>query len=139
MQREGVCLVGYGEIPNTLPEPEGLTSTFSYLPFVAEAISLALNNAKLHKKDIQGFAMVKLDFPADTPALAEELGLELDWVQGVDCGGSSAVIGIRRAADAIQLGQIDVAVCAAAVVRYKGYPFIGLPSYPTDNFRLPYG
>lgn len=139
MQREGVCLVGYGEIPNTLPEPEGLTSTFSYLPFVAEAISLALNNAKLHKKDIQGFAMVKLDFPADTPALAEELGLELDWVQGVDCGGSSAVIGIRRAADAIQLGQIDVAVCAAAVVRYKGYPFIGLPSYPTDNYRLPYG
>jgi len=139
MQREGVCLVGYGEIPNTLPEPEGLTSTYSYLPFVAKAINLALENAKLHKKDIQGFAMVKLDFPSDTPALAEELGFELDWVQGVDCGGASSVISVRRAADAIQLGQIDVAVCAAALVWYKGHPFVGLSSYPTDNFKLPYG
>ena len=139
MQREGVCFVGYGEIPNTLPEPEGLTSTFSYLPFVARAIKFALENAKLNKKDVQGFAMVRLDFPSDTPALAEELGFELDWVQGVDCGGGSAVISVRRAADAIQLGQIDVAICAAAVVRYKGYPFAGLSSYPTDNFKLPYG
>ncbi|MDB4444484.1 thiolase family protein [bacterium] len=139
MQREGVCLLGYGELPYTVPEAEGLTSSFSYLPFVARAISLALENAKVEKKDIQGLAMVRLGLPTDTPALAEELGMELDWVQGVDCGGSSAVICIRRAADAIQLGQIDVAVCAAAVIRYKGYPFMGLPSYPTDNHMLPYG
>ena len=139
MQREGVCLVGYGEIPYSVPEPEGLTSSFSYLPFVARAISLALKNAKLTKNDIQGFAMVRLGCPTDTPALAEELGMELDWVQGVDCGGSSAVVCVRRAADAIQLGQIDVAVCAAAVVRYKGYPFTGLPSYTTDNYMHTFG
>jgi len=139
MQREGVCLVGYGEIPNAVPEAEGLKSSFSYLPYVAEAVSLALDNAKIKKKDIDGFALVRLAFPADTPAVAEELGLELNWVQGVDCGGASAVIAVRRAADAIQLGQIDVAVCAAAAVRYRGYPFRGLPAYPTDNFMLPYG
>jgi acetyl-CoA acetyltransferase len=139
MQREGVCLVGYGEIPNITPEPEGLTSSFSYLPFIAEAVGKALDNAGLKKKDVGGFSIVRLVFPTDAPALAEELGLELDWVQGVDCGGSSAVISVRRAADAIQLGQIDVAVCAAVIVRYRGYPFIGLPSYPTDNYMVPFG
>jgi len=139
MQREGVCLVGYGELPNTLPEAEGLRSSFSYLPYLAEAVSLALDNARLKKKDVDGFALVRLAFPADTPAVAEELGLELDWVQGVDCGGASAVLSVRRAADAIQLGQIEVAVCAAGIVRYRGHPFRGLPAYPTDNFMLPYG
>jgi len=139
MNRQGVCLVGYGELPNHIPEAEGLTSSFSYLPYVAEVVSLALDNAGIKKRDVDGFALVKLNFRFDAPAVAEELGLELDWVQGVDCGGASSVISVRRAADAIQLGQIDVAVCVAASVRYRGEQFIGIPSYAMDNFMLPYG
>lgn len=44
MNRQGVCLVGYGELPNNIPEAEGLTSSFAYLPDVAETVSLALDN-----------------------------------------------------------------------------------------------
>jgi acetyl-CoA acetyltransferase len=139
MQREGVCLVGYGEIPNITPEPEGLRSSFSYLPFVAEAMSKALSNAGLTKKDVRGLSVVKLGFRPDTPELAEDLGLELDWVQGVDAGGASSVLGVRRAADAIQLGQIDVAVCMACYIWYKGIVFLDKPSYHADNYMLPYG
>lgn len=142
MHREGVCLVGYGEIPFSVPEPEGLTSSFSYLPFIARAVTLALKNAGLDKKDIQGFAMVTTLFPVATPNVAQELGMELDWIQGVDCGGASSIIAIRRAADAIQLGQIDIALCAACSVRYKGHKgnlFKGMLSYPGDNFSIPQG
>jgi acetyl-CoA acetyltransferase len=139
MQREGVCLVGYGEIPSITPEREGLESSFAYLPYISEAISKALDNAGLKKKDVRGLGTVKLGFKPDTAELAEDLGLELDWVQGVDAGGASTVIGVRRIADAIQLGQLDVAVHVACYIWYKGYPFLDKPSYHADNFMLPFG
>ncbi len=139
MQREGVCLVGYGEIPNTMPEPEGLMSKYSYMSFLGMAVNKALDNAGLKKKDVRGFCLVRLNFPTDTALVAEELGLELDWVQGIDCGGSSAVVGVRRAADAIQFHQIDVIVCAAVAVRHRATRGGGVESYPFANYMVPYG
>ena len=62
MNRQGVCLVGYGEIPNHMPDAEGLTSSFSYLPYVAEAVSLALDNAGLKKKE-KRFWTRQAEFP----------------------------------------------------------------------------
>jgi len=115
MRRQGVCLVGYGETTYNR-EDRNLIS------LIAEAVKKALDNSGLKKSDIQGFAMTTLsvmDYPA---MIAEQLGLELDWIQGVDCGGASGVISVRRAADAIQMGHIDVAVCLGGDLVTKGPP-----------------
>ncbi len=130
MQRKGVCLVGYGETVYT----REIRPLVTYL---AEAIKMALDNAKLTKKDVNGLALGKLFVPVDTPDITEQLGFELDWVQGVDSGGASGVVSVRRAADAIQLGQIEVAVCAGSGVTDPGRKI--LPTWQTSNHVFPYG
>jgi acetyl-CoA acetyltransferase len=139
MQREGVCLVGYGEIPNFMPEAEDVSSAYSYMSLIAEAVTKALDNAGLKKKDIKGAAMVRLGFPTDTALWAEEMGLELDWVQGLDSGGSSAVLSVRRAADAIQFHGIDVIICAAVTIVHRAKRGGGVESYPFTNYQVPFG
>ncbi|MBI1994480.1 MAG: thiolase family protein [Deltaproteobacteria bacterium] len=48
--------------------------------------------------------------PDYSPHVAEQLGLELDWVLNGDYGGAGGVTSVRRAADAIEAGHIDIAV-----------------------------
>ncbi len=134
MQREGVCLIGYGQTKLSRPEVDKRSD----ISYVAEAMSLAIKNAGIEKKDIRGLSVTS-DF-GESPWVAEELGLELDWVLNPDFGGASAVIGIRRASDAIQLGEVDVVVCA------NGKPFSGRGGlgergrvYQRSNFMDPYG
>jgi acetyl-CoA acetyltransferase len=76
----------------------------------AIAIRDALNRAGMHKKEIQGLSITTQASPDFAPHVAEQLGFELDWVLNGDYGGAGGVGSVRRAADAIECGHVDVAL-----------------------------
>lgn len=104
MRRKKVCFVGYGSTEYSRKSDEPL------LRYYAEAIRRALDQTGLKKSDIQGFSVTTQASPDYSPHVAEQLGLELDWVLNGDYGGAGGVMSVRRAADAIEAGHIDVAV-----------------------------
>lgn len=134
MRRQGVCLVGYGETPYVRAKDGQHRSILAY---AAEAIKLALDNAGLRKRDVQGLAFTSMMNRDDSPYLAEQLGLELDWVLRADYGGGSGTMAVRRVASAIQVGEIEVAVCVGADIQEAGPP--GIPSFSRTNFVEPFG
>ena len=102
MRRKKVCFVGYGSTEYSRK------SEASVLWYYAEAIRQALNQAGLHKKEIQGFSITTQASPDYSPHVAEQLGLELDWVLNGDYGGAGGVMSVRRAADAIEASHVDL-------------------------------
>jgi acetyl-CoA acetyltransferase len=82
----------------------------SVLTHYANAIRQALERAGLHKKDVRGLSITTQASPDFSPHVAEQLGLEVDWVLNGDYGGAGGVMSARRAADAIECGHLDVAV-----------------------------
>jgi len=104
MRRKGVCLVGYGSTDYSRKSEKPLLSYYS------EAIHQALEQTGLQKKEIQGFSVTTQASPDHSPFVAEQLGLELDWVLNGDYGGAGGVMSLRRAADAIEAGHINLAV-----------------------------
>jgi len=104
MRRNKVCFVGYGSTEYSRK------SEASVLWYYGEAIRNALKQTGLHKKEIQGLSITTQASPDFSPHVAEQLGLELDWVLNGDYGGAGGVMSVRRAADAIEAGHIDVAV-----------------------------
>ncbi|MEE8075078.1 MAG: thiolase family protein [Candidatus Binatia bacterium] len=104
MRRKGVCLVGYGSTEYSRKSEKPLLSYYS------EAIHQALEQTGLQKKEIQGFSVTTQASPDHSPFVAEQLGLELDWVLNGDYGGAGGVMSLRRAADAIEAGHINLAV-----------------------------
>jgi acetyl-CoA acetyltransferase len=104
MRRKKVCLVGYGSTEYSRKSDAPL------LWYYAEAIRDALKRTGLQKKDIRGFSVTTQASPDYSPHVAEQLGLEVDWVLNGDYGGAGGVMSARRAADAIECGHLDVAV-----------------------------
>ncbi|HYY24555.1 MAG TPA: thiolase family protein [Candidatus Udaeobacter sp.] len=104
MRRKKVCFVGYGSTEYSRK------SEASVLWYYAEAIRQALNQTGLHKREIQGLSITTQASPDYSPHVAEQLGLELDWVLNGDYGGAGGVMSVRRAADAIESGHVDLIV-----------------------------
>jgi acetyl-CoA acetyltransferase len=104
MKRKNVCFVSYGSTEYSRK------SEASVLTHYADAIRQALQRAGLHKKEIQGLSITTQASPDFSPHVAEQLGLELDWVLNGDYGGAGGVMSVRRAADAIEAGHIETAV-----------------------------
>jgi acetyl-CoA acetyltransferase len=104
MRRKKVCFVSYGSTEYSRK------SEASVLTHYANAIRQALKRIDLDKREIQGLAITTQASPDFSPHVAEQLGLELDWVLNADYGGAGGVIGVRRAADAIEAGHVDVIV-----------------------------
>jgi len=96
--------VGYGSTDYSRKSEKPLLSYYS------EAIHQALEQTGLQKKEIQGFSVTTQASPDHSPFVAEQLGLELDWVLNGDYGGAGGVMSLRRAADAIEAGHINLAV-----------------------------
>lgn len=104
LRRKKVCFVGYGSTEYSRKSEEPL------LWHYAEAIRNALNQTGLKKSELQGLSITTQASPDYSPHVAEQLGLELDWVLNGDYGGAGGVMSVRRAADAIEAGHIDTAV-----------------------------
>src|SRR6185503_16255694 len=96
MRRKKVCFVGYGSMEYSR-NSEALA-----LSYYADAIRAALKQIGLNKKEIRGFSITMQASSDYSPHVAEQLGLEVDWVLNGDYGGAGGVMSVRRAADAIE-------------------------------------
>jgi acetyl-CoA acetyltransferase len=128
VRRKKVCLVGYGSTEYSRKSEE------SVLWYYAEAIRDALKQTGLHKKDIRGFSITTQASPDYSPHVAEQLGLEVDWVLNGDYGGAGGVMSVRRAADAIECGHIEVAVLVGGNSFDRSNPTQRQLEYQRGNF-----
>src|SRR5215813_12040742 len=133
MRRKKVCFVGYGSTEYSRK------SEASVLWYYAEAIRNALKQAGLHKKDIQGFSVTTQVSPDYSPHVAEQLGLEVDWVLNGDYGGAGGVMSVRRAADAIEAGHVDLIVLVGGNSFDRSTPQQRLLEYQRANYVDVYG
>lgn len=133
MRRKKVCFVSYGSTEYSRK------SEASVLTHYANAIRQALQRIDLHKGEIQGLAITTQASPDFSPHVAEQLGLELDWVLNADYGGGGGVIGVRRAADAIEAGHVDVVVLVGGNSFDKSVPHQRPLEYQRANYIDVYG
>ena len=110
----------------------------------AEVALGALQDAGLTKDDIDGYFCA-----GDAPGLgglsmAEYMGLKLKYIDTTETGGSSYVVHVGHALDAIAAGRCSVAlVTLAGRPRAEGGATLGARNYgagvPDVAFELPYG
>jgi acetyl-CoA acetyltransferase len=128
VRRKNVCFVGYGSTEYSRKSEE------SVLWYYAQAIRAALRQTGLKKKDLRGFSITTQASPDYSPHVAEQLGLEVDWVLNGDYGGAGGVMSVRRAADAIECGHIDVAVLVGGNSFDRSMPTQRILEYQRGNF-----
>ncbi len=133
MRRKKVCFIGYGSTEYSRK------SEASVLSYYAEAIRNALKQTGLRKKDIRGFSITTQASPDYSPHVAEQLGLEVDWVLNGDYGGGGGVMSVRRAADAIECGHLDLAVLVGGNSFDKSMSNQRVLEYQRGNFVDVYG
>lgn len=133
MRRKKVCFVGYGSTDYSRKSEEPL------LWYYAEAIRRAIDQTGLHKKDIQGLSITTQASPDYSPHVAEQLGLELDWVLNGDYGGAGGVMSVRRAADAIEAGHIDITVLVGGNTFDRSVIHQRILEYQRSNYVDVYG
>jgi acetyl-CoA acetyltransferase len=133
MRRKKVCFVGYGSTEYSRK------SEASVLWYYAEAIRNALKQTGLHKREIQGFSVTTQVSPDYSPHVAEQLGLEVDWVLNGDYGGAGGVMSVRRAADAIEAGHVDLIVLVGGNSFDRSTPQQRLLEYQRANYVDVYG
>jgi acetyl-CoA C-acetyltransferase len=109
----------------------------------AEVAAGALADAGLTLADVDGYFCAG-DSPGVGPlSMVEYLGINPRYVDSTDIGGSSPVLHVAKAAQAIEMGLCDVAlVTLAGRPRAEGDRPGGqvqLTTFPENEFELPYG
>ena len=133
MRRKKVCFVGYGSTEYSRK------SEAPVLWYYAEAIRDALRQTGLHKKEIQGLSITTQVSTDYSPHVAEQLGLEVDWVLNGDYGGAGGVMSVRRAADAIEAGHVDLIVLVGGNSFDRSIPQQRPLEYQRANYVDVYG
>ena len=83
-----------------------------WLGRVLKAIS---ESTGLGAAEIDGYCVSSFDlFPDTAVGLTQHLGLSPRWLDHIPMGGASGVVGLRRAARAVQSGDAGVVACIAA-------------------------
>jgi acetyl-CoA C-acetyltransferase len=109
----------------------------------AECAAGALEDAGLHKEDVDGYFCAG-DAPGFGPiSMADYLGLEVCYLDSTETGGSSYLLHVSHAAQAIAAGKCSVAlITLAGRPRQSALRNVPLPyrdSRPEGDFELPYG
>jgi acetyl-CoA acetyltransferase len=82
--------------------------------WIARALRGALDAAGLGPRDIDGLSVSSFTLFPDTPVgLTQHLGLTLRYLDTIPMGGASGVVAARRAARAVQAGDVDIVACVA--------------------------
>lgn len=82
--------------------------------WIARALRAALDTAGMSPREVDGFSVSSFTLFPDTPVgLTQHLGLTLRYLDTVPMGGASGVVAVRRAARAVQAGDVDVVACVA--------------------------
>src|SRR5881394_3361448 len=93
--------------------------------WLARCLAGLLSASKLKKEDIDGLSVSSFTLSPDTAiGLTQHLGLSPRWLDHVPFGGASGVVMLRRAARAVQAGDVEVVACLAADTNH------------VDSFRL---
>lgn len=108
-RRSEAVIVGYGQ---TAYQKRPTRPTLWYC---TEAIRLALQSGGIPSREVNGLGVSSFMLaPDNTSTLAEQMGLTLKWGYSGAFGGASHVIGLLRAAQAIDRGDADTVVLVAA-------------------------
>ncbi len=132
------CLVGAYEHPTRKAEDKSVAQLH------AEVAKGALDDAGLSRKDVDGYFCAG-DAPGLGPlSMADYLGLKLRHMDSTDAGGTSYLIHVAHAAQAIALGKCNVAlVTLAGRPRSEGHsgtqPRVFASNLPDGPFEAPYG
>ena len=131
-------------IAGAYEHPTRLATNRTVAQLHAEVALGALRDAGLRKDDVDGYFCA-----GDAPGLgghsmAEYLGLNLRHVDTTETGGSSYLVHVGHAADAIAAGRCSVAlITLAGRPRAEGVARLGARDYggsvPDVGFELPYG
>ena len=108
---------GYDGVVLAAPytEPYQRYSTDSAHWWMARALRGTLKAAGLQKGDIDGFCASSFSLAPDTAVgLTQHLGLSLRYLDHTPMGGASGIVAMRRAARAVQAGDVDIVACVAA-------------------------
>lgn len=82
--------------------------------WIARALREVLAVAGIAPRELDGFSVSSFSLFPDTPVgLTQHLGLCPRWLDTVPTGGASGVVALRRAARAVQTGDVDVVACVA--------------------------
>jgi acetyl-CoA acetyltransferase len=93
--------------------------------WVARALAELLKASGLQKSDVDGFCISSFLLTPDTAVgLTQHLGVSPRWLDHIPMGGASGVVGLRRAARAVQAGDAEIVACIAADTNH------------VDSFRL---
>ena len=80
--------------------------------FVGRVLRELLTESGLKKSDIDGLAVASFSLAPDSVVtLCEYLGMEPRWLEALPYGGASGLLGIQKAARAIQCGDAEVIAC----------------------------
>jgi acetyl-CoA C-acetyltransferase len=135
---ERACIVGAYEHPTRHAPDKSIAQLH------AEVARGALLDAGLEARDIDGYFCAG-DAPGLGPlSMADYLGLKPRWFESTDVGGSSYLVHVRHAAQAIEAGRCNVAlVTLAGRPRSEGSSGTKARAYnllaPEAPFETPYG
>lgn len=105
---DGVVLAA----PTSVPYARYSTETAHW--WIARALHEMMGQAGIAPAELDGFSVSSFSLAPDTPVgLTQHLGLSPRWLDTVPTGGASGVIALRRAARAVQAGDVDVVACVA--------------------------
>ncbi|NIZ09386.1 thiolase family protein [Pseudooceanicola sp. HF7] len=82
--------------------------------WIAGALRNSLKAAGLTPGDVDGFSVTSFSLGPDSAVgLTQHLGLTPRWLDHIPMGGAAGLVGLRRAARAVQAGDADVVACVA--------------------------
>lgn len=100
-------------LPVTIPYRRYSTNSAHW--WIGRALRQLLQQAKLRSSDIDGLSVSSFTVGADTAiGLTQHFGLSPRWLDHVPFGGASGIVALRRAARAVQAGDVDIVACVAA-------------------------
>ena len=113
------AIVGYGETPVNRARADKGEQVFSVQEYRAWAAELALNDAGLQKRDLdgQGLGVVGSAYPHAeilSGEIAQDLGISPRLLLRSDAGGAGAASLLYQAGLAIQSGAVDLVLCVGA-------------------------
>jgi acetyl-CoA acetyltransferase len=108
MPYDGVVLTA----PVSLPYVRYTNETAHW--WIARALRAALRVIDMGPRELDGLSVSSFTLAPDTPVgLTQHLGLSPRWLDTVPMGGACGVAALRRAARAVQCGDVDVVACVA--------------------------
>ncbi|MFT4096936.1 MAG: thiolase family protein [Rhodoblastus sp.] len=83
--------------------------------WIGRALRALSEQARLKPADIDGFSVSSFTVGPDTAiGLTQHFGLSPRFLDHLPLGGASGVVALRRAARAVQAGDVDIVACVAA-------------------------